>query len=56
MKSAKQKMNKFLRDDVGFIERESFYSIKSGGVSDGCDIEGECDRSGQQAGIHQSRA
>ena len=46
MKSVEQKTGKFLRDDVGFIKRESLYGIKSGGISDGRDVEGECDGSG----------
>ena len=49
-------MDKLLRDDVGFIERESFYSVKGGGVSDDCNVESESDGSWQQARIHQGRA
>ena len=45
-----------MRNGIRFIERESFYGIESGGIGDGCDIEHECDGSGQQAGIYWGRA
>ena len=35
-----KKADEFLRDGVGFIEREFFEFIKDGGIGDDCDVEG----------------
>ena len=37
-------MNEFMRNGIRLIEGEPFYGIKSGGVGNGCNVEGECDR------------
>ena len=38
-----KKTDEFLRDGVGFIEREFFEFVKDRGVGDDCDVEGVSD-------------
>ena len=46
----------FVSNSIRLIERELFEFIKSRGIGDDGDIEGESDRCRQDTGIHRERA